>query len=395
MVQQQEKENPKTLKDQTKELEETRAALLNMLEDTEEARREAEEGKKRTELIIKNLSDGLLVFDAKGTLEIMNPYAEHLFKTEQAAVLQKSVQDLKTFPAFKELAELLGEKRGQIFRKALNIGEQTVVEATSTPFQLGRRAPGVMVTLHDITREREIERMKSDFVSLAAHQLRTPLTAIKWSTQMLLDGDAGKLAREQEELLRKSSQSTDRMIHLINDLLNVTRIEEGRYLYQPSFEQLGDIVKSMVRSYRDTAKQKKIRLELKLPKKEIPLILLDVEKIRLAVQNLLENALHYTLPGGRVTVRVSHDTKEVLVSLTDTGIGIPQKQQPRVFEKFFRAANARKVDTEGSGLGLYLVHNIVEAHGGTIWFESEEGKGTTFTFSLPIKEETTKFKKKF
>ena len=115
---------------------------------------------------------------------------------------------------------------------------------------------------------------------------------------------------------------------------------------------------------------------------------MDIEKIQLAIQNLLDNALHYTKKGGKVTVEIWHDTKEVRVSFTDTGIGIPQEQQQRVFEKFFRAVNARMVDTDGSGLGLYLVHNIVEAHGGKVWFESEEGKGSTFTFSLPIKNES-------
>lgn len=391
MPQQQKPENPKALEDQARALQETRAALLNMLEDTEEARREAEEGKKRTELIIKNLSDGLLVFSADLTLQVMNPYAEHLFATEQEELLQKSLQELKRVPVFKQLAELLEKEKDQIFRKELTIKEQSVVEVTSTVFQLGQEEPGVMVALHDITREREIERMKTEFVSLAAHQLRTPLAAIKWSTQMLLDGDAGKLSRGQEELLQKSILSTERMIRLINDLLNVARIEEGRYLYQPTFEKIDDIVKSMVKSYQDTAKQKKIDLELKSPKLETPRVLVDEEKIRLVIQNLLENALHYTLTGGKVTASISHDAKEVRISVADTGIGIPKKQQDRVFEKFFRATNARKVDTDGSGLGLYLVHNIVQAHGGKAWFESKEGKGTTLTFSLPFKKEIADF----
>ena len=242
-----------------------------------------------------------------------------------------------------------------------------------------------------IIRVQRAQEMKTEFVSLTAHQLRTPLSAIKWSTQMLLDGDEGPLAKNQAELLSKSLLATNRMIRIINDLLNVTRIEEGRYLYHPTFQQIVDIVKSMVESYRETAEQKKISLDLKLPQKKIPRILVDVEKIQLAVQNLLENALHYTPKGGRVTVEVSHDTKEVQISFIDTGIGIPQEQQHRVFEKFFRAANARKVDTEGSGLGLYLAHNIVETHGGKSWFESQEGKGSTFTFSLPFKGENTKF----
>jgi len=242
-----------------------------------------------------------------------------------------------------------------------------------------------------IIRVQRAQEMKTEFVSLTAHQLRTPLSAIKWSTQMLLDGDEGPLAKNQAELLSKSLLATNRMIRIINDLLNVTRIEEGRYLYHPTFQQIVDIVKSMVESYRETAEQKKISLDLKLPQKKIPRILVDVEKIQLAVQNLLENALHYTPKGGRVTVEVSHDAKEVQISFIDTGIGIPQEQQHRVFEKFFRAANARKVDTEGSGLGLYLAHNIVETHGGKSWFESQEGKGSTFTFSLPFKGENTKF----
>ncbi|MDP4007125.1 MAG: ATP-binding protein [bacterium] len=394
MPQQQKTENPKTLEDQTRALGETRAALLNMLEDTEEARREAEEGKKRTELIIRNLSDGLLVFGADLTLQAINPYAEHMFNIEQEAVLQKSLKELKRIPTLKELVGLLEKERDQIFRKELNIGEQSVVEVTSAPFQPGQGAPGIMVVLHDITREREIERMKTEFVSLAAHQLRTPLAAIKWSTQMLLEGDAGKLAAEQEELLQKSILSTDRMIRLINDLLNVARIEEGRYLYQPSFEKIGGIVKSMVESYQETAKQMKISLEFKAGKEEAPRVLVDAEKIRLVIQNLLENAMHYTKAGGKVTASVSHDTKEVQVSVADTGIGIPKEQQSRVFEKFFRATNARKVDTDGSGLGLYLVHNIVEAHGGKAWFESEKGKGTTLTFSLPFKKEIADFLKK-
>jgi signal transduction histidine kinase len=238
-----------------------------------------------------------------------------------------------------------------------------------------------------IIRVQRAQEMKTEFVSLTAHQLRTPLSAIKWSTKMLLDGDAGTLAKAQQELLKKSFASTDRMIRLINDLLNVARIEEGHYLYRPALFKVGDIVKSMVESYQDAAQQKKIGLLLKGSPKDIPQVLVDAEKIQLAVQNLLDNALHYTKKGGKVTVEISHDTKEMRVSFTDTGIGIPKKQQSRVFEKFFRATNARKVDTDGSGLGLYLVHNIVEAHGGKVWFESEEGKGTTFTFSLPINNE--------
>lgn len=374
------------LKRKTKELEDMRNSLLNMLEDTEAARSIAEQSRKETDLIIQDLADGLLVLSREGKIELANPEAEHLFHVPQKDLVGKHLKDLKALSGMKEFAKLLLQEKDRIFRREVEVGERTLVEITSTPLHKGNGKRGLLVTVHNITREQEIERIKTEFVALAAHQLRTPLSAIKWSTKMVLDGDAGPLSKGQQELLQKSFESTDRMILLINDLLNVTKIEEGRYLYKPSFQQVGDIVKSMVESYQETAKQKKIRLELKTLKQKPPKVFVDTEKIQLAMQNLLENALNYTLQGGKVTVRVFHDTKEVQISFQDTGMGIPQKQQQRVFEKFFRAANARKVDTDGSGLGLYLVYNIVEAHGGKTWFESKEGTGSTFTFSLPLKK---------
>ena len=386
----------KELTVKTTELEDARRALLNILADTEQARGQAEQERKKVELILSNLSDGLLVFDAARTIEFINPQAERILNVKSSNVVGKHLNDVKILSQFSWLKSfILKEHNGETQRELSLPQSSLVFEVTAIPLQYKKVRRGVIVVFHDISREKRIELLKTEFVSLAAHQLRTPLAAVKWSTQMLLDGDEGPLLKDQSELLVKSLQATERMIRLINDLLNVTRIEEGRYLYQPSLQQLGDIVKDMVKSYQDVAKKRKIHLELKMPEEEISQILMDVEKIQLVVQNLLENALHYTSSGGKVTVQLTHDTKEVRVSFKDTGIGIPKEQQQRVFEKFFRAVNARKVDTNGSGLGLYLAYNIVEAHGGKIWFESEEEKGTTFTFSLPIKEKITKLQKKF
>ncbi|MDA1337430.1 MAG: HAMP domain-containing sensor histidine kinase [bacterium] len=235
-----------------------------------------------------------------------------------------------------------------------------------------------------ITRVERAQKMKTEFVSLAAHQLRTPLTAIKWSTTMAMEGDAGPVSKEQKELLQKAAESTDRMLRLVNDLLNVAKIEEGRYLKKLTLSRIDDIVKGMVQSYQDLAKRKRVTLLLKDVKGVIPEVVMDEEKMRLVVQNLLENALHYTRKEGKVMVRIEQNAKEIQVSIEDTGIGIPKEQEGRIFEKFFRAANAQKEEVDGSGLGLYLARNIVEAHGGKIWFKSKEGKGTTFVFSLPL-----------
>jgi len=254
---------------------------------------------------------------------------------------------------------------------------------------------GTLVILHDVTREKIIERMKTEFVSLAAHQLRTPLSAIKWALRMVLDGDLGPITEEQRDFMEKTYSSNERIITLINDLLNVTRIEEGRYLYRPILTDIESVVQFVIDSYKEEIEKRKIKFEFKKPEKKLPKVMLDVEKMRLAIQNLLENAIRYTQPEGRVTASLKYVKKEIEFSIKDTGIGIPKDQQERIFTKFFRGGNAIRLETKGSGLGLFIVKNIIEAHGGKIWFESEEGKGTTFYFTIPVKEEFGEFLKEF
>lgn len=371
------------------QLEDTRRALLNMLEDTEQAKRQAEEDRKKTQLIITDLVDGLLVFNAQGRIELMNPQAEYILGVESTKILGKSLGELASHSAFGELLRMLQQEEDRLFRKEFTVG-QAVLEVTELPFE-----QGTMLVLHDVTREKEIEHMKTEFVSLAAHQLRTPLSSIKWSLQMLLEGDMGPMDEKQKEFLAKTYDSNERMITLINDLLNVTRIESGRYLYQPSFVHMEDIIEAQLQLYKEEADKKGIVFTFVHPPIQCPKVLVDPEKIGIVVQNLLDNALHYTFGGGKVTVSLSHGTKELEVHVADTGLGIPAKEQARIFEKFFRASNVKKVYTEGSGLGLYIAKHIVEIHGGKIWFESAESKGTTFTFTIPLKEDMEEFLKKF
>ncbi|MBI4138176.1 MAG: HAMP domain-containing histidine kinase [Candidatus Wildermuthbacteria bacterium] len=233
-------------------------------------------------------------------------------------------------------------------------------------------------------KEREIERMKTEFVSLAAHQLRNPLSVIRWTLQVMLEGDYGPVPKKQRELLQKTFESNESMIRLINDLLDVSRIEEGRYLYEPAFKDIVAVVNSMADKYKEEAERRGVALLVQEVSGGVPLVYIDEEKIRLAIQNLLENALRYTPRGGRVTIELSHDTKEVRVAVRDTGMGIPESQQRRVFQKFFRATNAKSLDSEGSGLGLYLVKNIIQAHGGSVEFQTQEGKGSVFTLRVPL-----------
>jgi PAS domain S-box-containing protein len=375
----------KDIERKAEELEKTRKALMNILEDVEEERKKAEEEKSKTLAIIQNFVDGLLVFDKEGKVSLINPQAENFCKVKGREVIGKSILELFQFPDFRPIAEAVGREMKGIFRKEVPVRKDLILEATTVPIMREEEKIGTLMILHDVTREKMIERMKTEFVSISAHQLRTPLSAIKWTLKMFLDGELGEITKEQREFLEKIYQSNERMINLINDLLNVTRIEEGRYLYRPVLADIIQICQSVIDSYREEIEKKKLKFEFKRPK-ELPKVRVDVEKISLAIQNLLENAIKYNRKGGEIEIVLREKEKEIEFSIRDTGIGIPRDQQNRVFTKFFRAPNAMKMETEGSGLGLFITKNIIETHGGRIWFESEEGKGTTFYFTLPVAE---------
>lgn len=234
-------------------------------------------------------------------------------------------------------------------------------------------------------RERElaITRAKSEFISIAAHQLRTPLSAIKWTLRMLLDEDTGPITAEQRDTLQKGYDANERMIRLVSDLLDTTRIEEGRFGYTFAEGNLEDALKKVVDEHLALARSRQIYLSLQLPQQPLPPLLLDADRIALAFANLLANALNYTLPGGRVTVGIRQVGKNAEVSVADTGVGIPKEQLHRLFTKFFRADNVIRMQTEGSGLGLFIAKNIVRRHGGDITVSSQEGNGSTFAFTIP------------
>lgn len=373
----------KDLEKETAELEKSKGALLNILEDIEETRIKAEEERNKTLSIINNLADGLLVFDAEEKLVLINPQAQDFFKIGVEKIIGRSIFELSKFLSFRPLVNLLGKEPQKIFRKEISLSENLILEVSTVPMLREEKKLGRLVILHDVSREKIVERMKTEFVSLVAHQLRTPLSAIKWAVKMLLDGDLGPITEEQRDFIEKTYRSNERIIGLINDLLDVTRIEEGRYLYKPVLADIGEICQFVINSYKGQIERKKIKFEFKKPEKKLPLVKLDVEKMGLAIENLLNNAISYTPPGGCVTISLNCENNKLKFSIQDTGIGILREQQKRVFTKFFRGANAVRAETEGTGLGLFIVKNIIKAHGGEVWFESEENKGTTFYFTLP------------
>ena len=234
-------------------------------------------------------------------------------------------------------------------------------------------------------RFREMDESKSHFVSIAAHQLRTPLSAIKWTLQMLLAGDMGKISSEQQPLIAQAFTSTERLITLVGDLLNVARIESGQVLYRFESFSPETLANNLINESGYKAKEKRISLSFVCKTKPFPDAAGDREKLTMALQSMIENAISYTEPGGNVTVSLEKkDDAYYQISVSDNGIGIPKSQQHMIFQKFFRGDNVIREQIAGTGLALYITAKIIEAHGGKIEVQSEENKGTTFVVTLPF-----------
>lgn len=227
------------------------------------------------------------------------------------------------------------------------------------------------------------ENAANEFVSLTAHQLGTPLGITRWFLQSLLDGNDGDLNPQQASTAQSALDTIDDMVRLVKVLLNISRVESGRIAIHPVEVNIAEFVSSVLEEITVLAESKRIVVKLDV-NGNVPKVSLDTELVFHVYMNLLTNAVKYTPPNGRVNIDIREQDGELLTSISDTGYGIPKDEQNMVFEKFYRGKNILKRDTEGSGLGLYLTKMIVERSGGRIWLESEEDKGTTFYFTLPL-----------
>ena len=228
------------------------------------------------------------------------------------------------------------------------------------------------------------EQLKTDFITLSSHQLRTPLSAVKWFTEILLKQRTGKLNKKQLDYLSEIHRSNERAIALVNDLLQVSRVESGKLHLDLVRVDLAALLEEVINSNRLSLEARNVTYHYEIVNGPLPPVRVDKTKIKRVLQNLFSNAVGYTPKGGRVDVVLKKATKDIICSISDSGVGIPASQQRLVFGKFFRGSNAVKIKPDGTGLGLFIAKSLVEAHKGKIWFESEEGKGTVFHFSLPI-----------
>jgi len=229
----------------------------------------------------------------------------------------------------------------------------------------------------------EANKMKTEFIRIASHQLRTPLSSLRWANDLLMQGRIGKPSEEQIEYLEIIKESNQRMLKLINDLLDVTKIEMGNLVIDSKEVDMEQIATQSINELNPIARANNAPISLKIEGK-LPLILSDPEKIKMVFLNLIDNAIKYSKGAGEIILSMQRKGDYIYVSIKDQGVGIPKAQQKNIFQKFFRSDNVMKHQTVGSGLGLFIVKAIIDANKGTVWFESDENKGSTFYFKIPI-----------
>lgn len=253
---------------------------------------------------------------------------------------------------------------------------------------------GLQQRIHDATKElrasnlqlQRLDRAKDEFVSMASHQLRTPLTSVKGYISMVLEGDVGKISPTQKKLLSEAFSSSERMVHLINDFLNVSRLQTGRFLIEKTPVDLNEVVRQELRSLETSAKLRGLSIVYSPPRNSIPMLLLDDSKIRQVIMNYVDNSIFYSPEKTKIHVALKLQGDRIIFTVKDSGMGVPRAERSQLFTKFYRASNARKQRPDGTGVGLFLAKKVIDAHKGKIIFESTEGKGSTFGFELSLHE---------
>jgi len=346
--------------------------------------------KNKFQSTVQSLKDGLIIYDINDRVSFMNYKAEEFLWLSAKEVIGKKINlkakqknvYWKNIYNIKNLVQIDYTTKEYVADGPKKI----VLEVTYVPVRDKYEKVGAMQVLRDITKEKEVEHLKSNFVSVASHQLRTPLSGMKWALDTLSRGEVGELNKEQKELIDRTYRSNEQLIALVRDLLDVSRIEEGKFGYDFVLDDLVKLVEEIYKDYNNIAENCDIKLVFNKPKIKMPPISFDTKKLDIAIRNVIDNALKYTLPGGRVeiTFHLENKNKFLFLLIKDNGVGIPKEDHQHIFIKFFRAKNVVKLQTEGSGLGLYIAKEIAEKHNVLLTFESKENKGSTFYFQFPL-----------
>lgn len=376
-------------------------------EELEQSRSRIEQERARLDSLFQSMGEGVVATDAEGNIIAVNHQAYELIGNKHVELLGKNLFEsqvlldtkgnplpLKSRPMYQALKfgkRFATSGLGNTYYFSREDGKKLPVGITATPIVVEGKVVGAIQVLRDVTKETEIDKVKSELISLASHQLRTPLSAINWFSETLLKGEVGKITPQQRKYLQEIFNANQKMVELVYDFLNVSRLELGTFTLKPMNLSLQDVAHGVLNELEPAIKHRQQRLSVHIEKSP-KTIYADRKLVRIIIQNLLSNAVKYTPEKGKVSLDISYrkkakDKLETSIVVSDTGIGIPKHQQEHIFSKLFRADNIKKLDTEGTGLGLYILKSFVDYCGGKVWFTSHENRGTTFYVKLPVEAE--------
>jgi PAS domain S-box-containing protein len=370
---------------------------LNQKEELSSLLRDQRVETSRTRSILEAIADGVIVTDQNGVITLFNHSAEQMLGMNRAELIGRSIEHIANLFDDVALAWMETIKTWTLdpfsfnpmntFTEQVGLENGNVLSVNLAPVINNSEFFGTVSVFRDITHLIEVDRMKSEFVATVSHELRTPMTSIKGYVDILLMGVAGAMPEQQKKFLQVVQDNTERLTILVNDLLDLSRIEAGQVNLITQPVDLAEIIDdSLMEINRLTVAEKKsMQFDIQLPQ-ELPLINGDPERIRQILINLLGNAFHYTLENGRVALSAKQIADEVQIDISDNGVGIPAKEQERIFDRFYRGDNHMVIATAGTGLGLSIVSKLINMHHGRIWVQSSgiEGDGSTFSFTLPI-----------
>ncbi len=346
----------------------------------------------RSQAILEGVADGVLFADASGKIVLFNPAAERILEIPRQQAIGRSLREMlglygvegrKWLAALEDWAAHPADRTPEDFvAERLQLGDR-IVSVHAAPVIRGTEYLGTVSVFRDITAEVEADRAKTEFISTVSHELRTPMTSIKGYADLLMLGMAGPLSDQQKHFVNIIRNNAERMVALVNDLLDISRIESGRVQLDLRAIHIPEVVDQVAHTLQGRAQSKGLTLRVDMPA-DLPPVWGDNNRVAQILTNLISNAIQYTPPGGRITVSACPNGDMLEISVADTGIGISKENQQKIFDRFFRADDPLVQETPGTGLGLPITASLVQMHGGQIWVESELGEGSTFTFTLPL-----------
>ncbi len=382
-----------------KDLEDAKIAARNVLEDLQTEKEELARAKVKDDALLESIGEGVIATDNNGKIILMNPAAEAMLGWKLDEAVGKLLAEI--VPAEDtEGKRIPGEARPLSVALTTSDAVTTVhpdhyyvrkngtrfpVAVTVTPIRLDGKTVGAIEVFHDVSAEKELEKMRTSFLQIASHQLRTPLSGTKWLIETLQRKIHGTLTVGQEEYLAELYNVNERMIRLVQDMLSFLRLESGDMQVKKEPVSVASFYGEMVIMLGSAAKNAGIVLTDATKDYVAVTVETDTQMLRTILESLVSNAIAYSKSGDEVVLGAKEEADSAIFFVKDTGIGIPKEEQRRVFEKFYRASNAKLVRPSGTGLGLAITVMFAEKIGGKVWFESEEGKGSTFYLRIPKK----------